>query len=415
MSYKSTAFLAVVLMSSACAGETPFAPGLVPGGGEGGDGGGANTKLEPGQCWTGRDCELGEACKPSEYTESAAKNIDITESGTPGSCEAPPPEQMLMLRGISAVRFTQGGSSLDPANDDFVVEQGVFDIDFAVEAQGVTQALKIEAVELPFDPGSVGFGFYWTLDMHLRVVDPLDPDYDVECNLRFLRSGDVEGGVARGSGKVVCSTNNWQPPQDPGDPGLLVEYELLPVEPDPGPVDPNGMVCSRSALPAGAQSAIGSVACQGLAGDRTVFEVRISAEPLGPIEGETAFEVQAQLVNPEEIVATFIDVLGAAVLAEASVELSQVNAGNPIALAVETPCEVDYTVDPDDNGTPGPMTMTTEAGAAVWTAVDGSITVEATEMSFRLVSVVNVALSTGGANPSCTWVEVPRLTFGSGG
>ncbi|MBW1758656.1 MAG: hypothetical protein JRJ80_21175 [Deltaproteobacteria bacterium] len=210
MSYKSTAFLAVVLMSSACAGETPFAPGLVPGGGEGGDGGGgANTKLEPGQCWTGRDCELGEACKPSEYTESAAKNIDITESGTPGSCEAPPPEQMLMLRGISAVRFTQGGSSLDPANDDFVVEQGVFDIDFAVEAQGVTQALKIEAVELPFDPGSVGFGFYWTLDMHLRVVDPLDPDYDVECNLRFLRSGDVEGGVARGSGKVVCSTNNW--------------------------------------------------------------------------------------------------------------------------------------------------------------------------------------------------------------
>ncbi len=56
---------------------------------------------------------------------------------------------------------------------------------------------------------------------------------------------------------------------------------------------------------------------------------------------------------------------------------------------------------------------TTEAGAAVWTAVDGSITVEATEMSFRLVSAVEVAVSTGGANPSCTWVEVPRLTFGS--
>lgn len=411
MSYRSAVFLAVVVISGACGSDAPFARGGAPSGGEGDD---ANAKLEPGQCWTEHDCETGEACKPSELIDSATKNIDITESGTPGMCETPPPQQMLMLRGVSPVRFTTGGGSLDPANDDFVVEQGAFDIDFAVEVQGVTQAVALEDFELPAGPSSLpGFGFHWMVDMHLRVVDPHDPDYDVECNLRFLRSGDVEGGVAREPGKVVCSTNNWQPPQDPGDPGLLIEYEMVPVEPDPEPVDPNGKVCSRSALQADVQSAVGSVACQGLAGDSTVFEVRIAAEPLGPVEGETAFEVQAQLINPEEVVDIFR--LETAVLAEASVELSPVNAGDPITLAVDAPCEIDYTEDPNGNGTPGPISITTEAGAVVWTAVDGSITVEATELSFRLSSGVIVTLSTGGAYPVCTWVEVPRLTFSSGG
>jgi hypothetical protein len=323
---------------------------------------------------------------------------------------------MLMLRGVSAVRFSTDGSALNPAVDDFVVESGAFNIDFAVEVQGVTQAVELEGFELPAGYDSLpGFGFYWMLDMHLRVADPHDPDYDVECKLRFLRSGDVLGAVAREPGKVVCSTHNWQPPQGSGDPGLLIEYEMLPVEPDPGPVDANGNACNRSALPASVPSSVGAVACQGIAGDSTVFEVRIAAEPLGPIGGETAFEVQAQLVNPEEIVETFIPVLGQTVLAAASVELSQVNVGKPIVLAVDTPCEPNYTEDPNNNGTPGPTAMTTEAGTATWTAVNGSITVEATELSFRLVSGPNVTLSTGGSYPSCTWIEVPRLTFGASG
>jgi hypothetical protein len=422
MSYRSAVLLAVVLISVGCGGvDTPFAPRGAPAGGQGGapadgEGGGASAKLEPGQCWTEHDCERGKGCKPGELVESATKNIDIFDSGTPGTCETPPPQQMLMLRGVSPLRFTQGGGSLDPANGDFVVEQGAFDVDFAVEVQGVTQAVALHGFELPAGYESLpGFGFYWMVDMHLRVVDPDDPDYDVECNLRFVHSGDVVGGVVRAPGEVVCSAHNWEPPQDPGDLGLLIEYELLPVEPNPGPGDTNGKVCSHSALPAGVQSAVGSVACQGIAGDRPVFEVRIAAEPLGPVEGDTTFEVHAQLVNPEEIVDTFTDVLGAAVLAEATVELNQVGAGDPTTLAVDTPCDIDYDADPNDNGTPGPIVMTTEVGGAVWTVVDGSITVEATDVSFRLSSGVVVALSTGGDYPSCTWLEVPRLTFGSGG
>lgn len=53
-----------------------------------------------------------------------------------------------------------------------------------------------------------------------------------------------------------------------------------------------------------------------------------------------------------------------------------------------------YSRDPDENGTPGPVVVTTETATAVWTAVDGSITVEATDIAFRLAQQLEVHVST---------------------
>lgn len=424
MGYKLFVVLAVVLMVAGCGDNgVPYASGTLPpsnGNDVGPDGA---PKLGPGQCWIGQDCERGEACKPSELIESAAKNLSITHTGTPGECETPPSQQMVWVTGVSPIRFEQGDGSLDPSSDDFVVDHGLFDIELAVEVQGTTQAVE-GGFELPAGPGEVpGFGFFWMVDMRLRVVDPNDPDYDVECNLRFLRGGDALGGVTRGAGVLVCSNDNWQAAEDAGDPGLLIEFEIVPVEPLPAPIDANGKMCSSAELSADAVSAVGSVACRSFSGeDSPMFEVVVSARPLGRIGAETTFEVQAQLVHPEDLVIQYIDIadLENAVLADAAVYLDQVNGSSPTMLAVDAPCELDYSRDPDEDGTPGPVVMTTETATAVWTAVDGSITVEATDIAFRLAQPLEVHVSTDPsaygtpvADPGCTWLEVPRLTFPS--
>jgi hypothetical protein len=172
-------------------------------------------KLAPGDCWTAQDCETGQACMHGEFFR--------TRSDTLGACMLRPPSAFGGLLAVSAVRFTDGGSS--PATDDFVVEPGAFDVTFMADQDGWTQALDLPGLPLPIEP-ALGFEFYWQLGMYIRVVDPNDPGFDIECNVAFLRSGDVVGGVVRGPGKVLCSTNNWQPPQDPSAPGLLIQYEL---------------------------------------------------------------------------------------------------------------------------------------------------------------------------------------------
>jgi len=172
-------------------------------------------KLNRGECWIEHDCATGQSCMHSEFF--------LDRAGTPGVCLLHPSAELVRLSTVSPVRFTDGGSSPDPATDDFVVEPGVFDITFMADQDGWTQAFYPTDWALPSP--APGFGFRWQLGIYIRVVDPDDPDYDIECKVAFLRSGDVVGGMVREPGKVLCSTNNWQSPQDPGDPGLLIEYE----------------------------------------------------------------------------------------------------------------------------------------------------------------------------------------------
>jgi hypothetical protein len=178
---------------------------------------GDNAKtLGPDQCWDEHDCQNGQGCMHSEFFRRRAN--------TPGSCLSWPPSEYVGLMAVSPVRFTGTGGSLDPKTDDFVVESGTFDITFMADQDGGTSVFDAPGFALPVGP-VVGFEFGWQLGIYVRVFGQNDPDYDIECNVAFLSNGDVVGGVAREPGKVLCSTNNWQSPQDPGAPGLLIEYE----------------------------------------------------------------------------------------------------------------------------------------------------------------------------------------------
>ena len=178
--------------------------------------GDSGLKLSLGECWNEQDCEADEACMHS--------GLFRARTGAPGVCMLRPSTDFVGLLAVSPVRFTDEGSSPDPTTDEFVVEPDTFDITFMADQDGWTTALDLPGFSLPIEP-AVGFGFYWQLGIYIRVVHRNDPAYDIECNVAFLHSGEVVGAVLREPGKVLCSTNNWQSPQDPGAPGLLIEYE----------------------------------------------------------------------------------------------------------------------------------------------------------------------------------------------
>ena len=174
-------------------------------------------KLSLGECWDEQDCEADEACMHTEFFRARA--------GAPGVCMLrPSTDDVVWLLSVSPVRFTDGGGSSDPVTSEFVVEPGTFDVTFMADQDGSTMVFDAPGLPLPFE-SAVGFGFLWQLGIYIRVVHPNDADYDIECNVALLRSGDVVGAVLREPGKLLCSTHNWQSPQDPGAPGLLIEYE----------------------------------------------------------------------------------------------------------------------------------------------------------------------------------------------
>jgi hypothetical protein len=150
--------------------------------------------------------------------------------------------------------------------------------------------------------------------------------------------------------------------------------------------------------------------CNGL----DVISVPISvvlAAKADVIDGETDVDVQVQFIISEETVGDLGALVQEALIGEASADVDDDQGGGVVNVPATVPCSVDFTDDPDDNGAAGPIVVTTPVKTAAWTAIDGSIVVEAVEMTFGIVQPVALPLSTAGDNPACTWDTVPTVTL----
>jgi len=226
MDNKTTLLLVLTLVATACGDSVPPpAPGVCPGvwcnddgyGGAGGGGqGGAGG--EPGGCLDDVDCEAGDVCIPSEYD---GVNIPGEVTDTPGVCAALPTRMELSIITFTPMRFTDQSDQRDPEKDDFVTEEGVFDVTSAyVTFRRTEEPTAWGPWELPYRSPPLVFYFYWQAELSLWVDN-------IECNLVFGPEGEViAGAVVREPGKLLCSNNNWVPPQYPDAPGLLVEYKV---------------------------------------------------------------------------------------------------------------------------------------------------------------------------------------------
>jgi hypothetical protein len=156
---------------------------------------------------------------------------------------------------------------------------------------------------------------------------------------------------------------------------------------------------------------VGAVICDGLGVITIPIEVTLAAKPLGPIAGEVDFEVRAQQTLDEDTVGDLGALVQRATIGESTTDVDEVGGSDPVEVAATVPCQVDFSDDPDDNGLPGPVVITTPVATSAWTAIDGSIVLEAVDMTFTISQPVPLTLSTTGADPACVWVTRPILTF----
>jgi hypothetical protein len=239
MDNKTTLVLVLALVATACGDSVPPSPpGACTGfgcsndgnagaggdggaGGQGGLGGQGGAGGEAGACLDDVDCEVGKVCIPSEYD-----GVDIPGevTDTPGVCATLPSQMELSIVTFTPMRFEDEGSQRDPGTDAFVEEQGVFDVTSSYATFRFAEGpAPWGPWELPYRSPALGFYFYWQAEFSLRVDG-------IECNLVFGPDGKVvAGGVVREAGQLLCSNNNWLPPQYPDAPGLLVEYVTRPV------------------------------------------------------------------------------------------------------------------------------------------------------------------------------------------
>jgi len=125
---------------------------------------------------------------------------------------------------FTPMRFTGEGSQRDPETDAFDPEEGVFNVTSSYATFRRTEEPTAWGPwVLPYRSPPLRFYFYWQAEFSLWVDD-------IECSLVFGPEGEViAGAVVREPGKLLCSNNNWLPPQYPDAPGLLVEYQVRPV------------------------------------------------------------------------------------------------------------------------------------------------------------------------------------------
>jgi hypothetical protein len=154
----------------------------------------------------------------------------------------------------------------------------------------------------------------------------------------------------------------------------------------------------------------GLVTCNGLDVITVPITVVLAAHA-GVVEGETDVDVQVQFILSEDTVGDLGSFVQEAEIGESSADVDDSEGGGLVNVPATTPCTVDFSADPDDNGTAGPIVVTTPVVVATWTAVDGSIVIEAVDMTFAITSPVPLALSTAGASPACTWDAVPTVTI----
>jgi len=154
----------------------------------------------------------------------------------------------------------------------------------------------------------------------------------------------------------------------------------------------------------------GSATCDGLGVIDVPIILVLAAKPAGEIDGTVDFEVQAQFILDEATVATIGALVQDATVNEVSAEVANTQGDDSITVAATAPCTVDFTEDTDDNGMPGPVVVTSPVTAGAWTAVDGSIVLEAAELTFN-IATPPLALSTMGEDPNCIWDRIPTLTF----
>lgn len=157
-----------------------------------------------------------------------------------------------------------------------------------------------------------------------------------------------------------------------------------------------------------------SASCDALGAVTVPLEVTLAAAPVGAVNAgaPTDVQVQARLVLNEEVVGALGLLVSTSVISEASADVDAGTGTATVNVPADVPCSIDFLADPDGNGAPGPIVVTTPVLTQAWTEDGGSLTVQLPDVTFNIASPVPLMLSTKGDTPACLWDDVvPSLSF----
>jgi hypothetical protein len=134
---------------------------------------------------------------------------------------------------VRYVVFPDATEPLDPRIAVYEDVPGRFDIRFVPASGGevIFTASKYDDGTLykdwplPF-PLAIDMPFEKSITLEFEVTDLSGTYPDITCRLEIFSDGTLVGGLVREPGIIVCSTNNWEAPQNRDEPGLVVEYDV---------------------------------------------------------------------------------------------------------------------------------------------------------------------------------------------
>ena len=180
------------------------------------------------------------------------------------------------------------------------------------------------------------------------------------------------------------------------------------------PPEPSQCGADRTIDPA-FSSSVGSIVCDLLGVITVPMRVTLAARPMNDtinVGAPTTFALQIELAIEEDSVVDLGALIQTAAIGESSADVGDASGSGATTVAeAPVPCDVSFVQDTNDNGMPGPVEIVTPIAAASWSESEGSITLEITDVIFRISEPVPLTLTTSGIDPPCLFDTVPSLTF----
>jgi hypothetical protein len=154
-------------------------------------------------------------------------------------------------------------------------------------------------------------------------------------------------------------------------------------------------------------TSVGVVNCNALDVIQVPIEVVLAAKSESA-DGSEA-DVRISLNLDEDTIGDLGALVQEALIGEASADVGDVPLTGGVNVPADVPCTIDFTADPDENGTAGPVEVVTPAVVNTFTAVDGSTVVEVLDITFAISQPVPLTLTTKGDDAACTFETVPSV------
>lgn len=161
------------------------------------------------------------------YAEAVYIWVELPESPLEAPYEERDRVRAFYFGDAHYIVFPEPSDDFDPRTAPYVSVPGAYDVTLEMVSDGSAGAGPIVLTDFPLPARNpLRQGFVDALDVSIRIADSADNSPPFECEFHVFPDGRIEGALIIEPGVLLCSTHNWDTPQSPAAPGLLLTYGL---------------------------------------------------------------------------------------------------------------------------------------------------------------------------------------------